>query len=59
MYTAWADPEFHERLIRHKVRHAGILLELVTRTSPTVRPSPPPDEPQLATAFSAPATDQI
>jgi hypothetical protein len=59
MYTAWADPEFHERLVRHKVRHAGILLELAAQTSPAVKPSPPPVQPQLAAAFSTPATDQI
>lgn len=41
-YTAWADPAFHEQLVRHKVRHADVLLELAAQTSPDVKPSPPP-----------------
>jgi hypothetical protein len=40
VYTAWADSDFHERLVRHKVRHAAILLELAAQTSPQVKPSP-------------------
>ncbi|MBV9607265.1 MAG: hypothetical protein JO027_19270 [Solirubrobacterales bacterium] len=42
MYTAWADPDFHARLVRHKVRHASILLELGAQTSPHIRPSSRP-----------------
>jgi hypothetical protein len=63
MYTAWADPEFHERLVRHKVRHAEVLLELAARTSPAVKPSPSPSpspspaQPRLEPAISTPATD--
>jgi hypothetical protein len=55
-YTAWADPEFHDRLIRHKVRHAEILLELAHRTSPAVRPSPAPPARQQP-VLSATAAD--
>jgi hypothetical protein len=40
MYNAWHDPVFHERLVRHKVRHSEILLELAARTHPSVTPSP-------------------
>jgi hypothetical protein len=42
MYNAWVEPEYHEKLVRHKVRHAEILLELAAQTSPDVRPSPRP-----------------
>lgn len=41
IYTGWADPAFHKALIRHKVRHASVLLELAERTASNVRPSPP------------------
>jgi len=41
-YTAWADPSFHDQLVRHKVRHAEVLLELAAQTSPDVKPSPAP-----------------
>jgi hypothetical protein len=41
-YTAWADPAFHDQLVRHKVRHAGVLLELAAQTAPDVVPSPAP-----------------
>ena len=44
MYTAWAEPSFHDALMAHKVRHAAVLVELAHRTGATVRPSPAPDE---------------
>jgi hypothetical protein len=59
MYTAWADPEFHERLVRHKVRHAEILLALAAQTSPFVKPSPAPADAGLAATALSPSTDQI
>lgn len=40
MYNGWIEPEYHERLVRHKVRHAQILLELAAQTDADVRPSP-------------------
>ena len=58
MYTAWADPAFHERVVRHKVRHAEVLLELAERTAPAVRPSPPPSDPRLEPVLSASSTAQ-
>lgn len=42
MYNGWVRPEFHEELIRHKVRHAAILNELVQRSAPDVTVSPNP-----------------
>ncbi len=42
MYNAWVEPEFHERLVRHKVRHSAILNELVASTQPSVHVSPTP-----------------
>jgi hypothetical protein len=43
IYNSWQDPEFHERLVRNKVRHSQILLELADRTHPSVTPSPAPE----------------
>lgn len=40
MYNGWVRPEFHEELIRHKVRHAAILNELVATSTPGVAVSP-------------------
>jgi hypothetical protein len=57
MYTAWADPAFHDQVVRHKVRHAEVLLELAAQTTPTVRPSPPPPDPSTLVLSSA-STDQ-
>ena len=42
MYNGWVRPEFHEELIRHKVRHAAILNELVQTSAPDVAASPAP-----------------
>ncbi|BBY84982.1 hypothetical protein [Mycolicibacterium tokaiense] len=42
MYNGWVRPEFHEELIRHKVRHAAILNELVATSTPDVAVSPRP-----------------
>jgi hypothetical protein len=42
MYNGWIEPEFHEKLVRHKVRHAQILNELVATTMPEVKASPRP-----------------
>lgn len=42
MYNGWVRPEFHEELIRHKVRHAAILNELVANSTPDVAVSPRP-----------------
>ena len=46
MYNGWIEPEYHERLVRHKVRHAAILNELAAKTVPAVkvssRPAPVP-----------------
>jgi hypothetical protein len=42
MYNSWVEPEYHEKLVRHKVRHCEILLELVERTTDGVDPSPRP-----------------
>jgi hypothetical protein len=42
MYNSWIDPEFHAKLIRHKVRHAAILNELAEITEPSVVVSPAP-----------------
>ena len=42
MYNGWIEPEFHERLIQHKVRHCAILNELVEATTPGVKVSPRP-----------------
>ncbi|GAA1692328.1 hypothetical protein MMUR_15550 [Mycolicibacterium murale] len=50
MYNGWVRPEFHEELIRHKVRHAAILNELVATSTPDVAVSP---RPRLAAAACA------
>lgn len=42
MYNGWVRPEFHEELIRHKVRHAAILNELARSSAPDVVVSPQP-----------------
>ncbi|WP_422746273.1 hypothetical protein ACN27E_01520 [Mycobacterium sp. WMMD1722] len=42
MYNGWVRPEFHEELIRHKVRHAAILNELARTSAPDVVVSPRP-----------------
>ncbi|MEZ0357238.1 hypothetical protein [Mycobacterium sp. SA01] len=42
MYNGWIEPEYHERLVRHKVRHAAIINELVASTAPDVTVSPQP-----------------
>jgi hypothetical protein len=42
MYNSWVEPEYHEKLVRHKVRHAAILIELAQRTCPDVTVSPRP-----------------
>jgi hypothetical protein len=42
MYNGWVRPEFHEELIRHKVRHAAILNELALSSAPDVLVSPRP-----------------
>jgi hypothetical protein len=42
MYNAWIEPEFHEKLVRHKVRHSAILNELVASTQKSVGVSPTP-----------------
>jgi hypothetical protein len=42
MYNSWIEAEYHEKLVRHKVRHAEILLELAARTTDGVLPSPRP-----------------
>ncbi|GAY13780.1 hypothetical protein [Mycobacterium sp. shizuoka-1] len=42
MYNGWIEPEYHERLVRHKVRHAAIINELVATTTPEVTVSPRP-----------------
>ncbi|MGV9799763.1 hypothetical protein ACWDTP_17115 [Mycobacterium sp. NPDC003449] len=42
MYNGWVRPEFHEELIRHKVRHAAILNELARTSAPDVAASPRP-----------------
>jgi hypothetical protein len=44
MYNPWIDAEYHERLVRHKVRHSAILNELVAQTSPDVTASPRPTD---------------
>jgi hypothetical protein len=48
MYNAWTEPEYHEKLVRHKVRHAEILLELADKTTEGVLPSPRPEPGQGA-----------
>jgi hypothetical protein len=40
MYVGWSDAEDQVGVIRAKVRHARILLELAERTSPEILPSP-------------------
>lgn len=50
MYNGWVRPEFHEELIRHKVRHAAILNELARSSAPDVAVSP---RPRTATAALA------
>jgi hypothetical protein len=42
MYNSWIEPEFHQKLVRHKVRQAAILTELAARTNPEVTVSPRP-----------------
>jgi len=42
MYNGYTDAEFHDRLIRHKVRHAAILRELASTVDSGVRLSPRP-----------------
>jgi len=42
MYNGWVRPEFHDELVRHKVRHAAILNELAQTSSPDVAVSPRP-----------------
>ncbi|WP_319447421.1 MULTISPECIES: hypothetical protein [unclassified Mycobacterium] len=42
MYNGWVRAGFHEELVRHKVRHAAILNELVASSSPDVAVSPRP-----------------
>ena len=44
MYNGYTDPEFHDRLIRHKVRHAALLRELATSVDPGVTVSPAPGD---------------
>jgi hypothetical protein len=42
MYNGWIEPEYHEKLVRHKVRHAAILNELAATSAPGVTVSPAP-----------------
>jgi hypothetical protein len=42
MYNGWIEPEFHEKLVRHKVRHAAILNELAATSTPDITVSPAP-----------------
>jgi hypothetical protein len=42
MYNAWIDEDYHDKLIRHKVRHAAILSELATLTNGEIVVSPRP-----------------
>lgn len=42
MYNGYVDPDFHDKLVCHKVRHAAILQELATRVDPAVMVSPAP-----------------
>jgi hypothetical protein len=42
MYNGYIEPEYHQNLIRHKVRHAAILNELVATIDPAVQVSPVP-----------------
>lgn len=42
MYNSWIEPEFHDKLVRHKVRHAAILNELVATSTPGIAVSPAP-----------------
>ena len=42
MYNPWIGEDFHEKLIRHKVRHTAILTELAAVTNGDILPSPPP-----------------
>ena len=48
MYNGWIQPEFHADLVRHKVRHAAILDELVASSAPDVMVSPRPRVAQSA-----------
>jgi hypothetical protein len=48
MFNGWVRPEFHEELVRHKVRHAAILNELVLTSAPDVAVSPRPRAAALA-----------
>ncbi len=40
MYNGYIDPEYHQNLIRHKVRHAAILTELAATIGSDVLASP-------------------
>lgn len=42
MYNSWIEQEFHEKLVRHKVRHAAILNELAATSAPHITVSPAP-----------------
>lgn len=42
MYNPWIEEDFHEKLVRHKVRHSAILNELAALTSGDVLASPAP-----------------
>jgi len=44
LYKPWVSEEFHARLVREKVKQAEIMMELVAKVSPSVRPSPPGPE---------------
>ena len=39
MYNSWVEPEFHQKLVRHKVRHAAIINELVSTRDADIRVS--------------------
>jgi hypothetical protein len=43
MYNPWIEAEFHDKLIRHKVRHASILNELAQTTDSSIVVSPAPE----------------
>ncbi|MGE0216118.1 hypothetical protein [Mycolicibacterium sp.] len=48
MYNSWIEPEYHEKLVRHKVRHAAILNELAATSTPDITVSPKPHATVLA-----------
>ncbi|WP_440996360.1 hypothetical protein [Arhodomonas sp. SL1] len=40
IYAPWNPPEYHDRMIRERVRNAAVTMELIARSDPSIRCSP-------------------